>query len=142
MATPNPGGHRQARRRAGISSKCRKDGKNSYVNRRTAARVAARLSEPAYVYWCPVAGAYHVTGNSPVDNDKLRAEHTPGRAAVGRVHAYRPNRAIPADHNGQRPCVCGRAKANRLHDPSAVAVVEAETAQAQAEHRRRIGEHE
>lgn len=52
-----------------------------------------------------------------------------------RPHPYAASATVPADHNGNRPCVCGRAKANGAHAP---ADVEA-TDQAQDEHRRRIG---
>lgn len=52
------------------------------------------------------------------------------------AHRYVENRDIPADHNGNRPCICGRAQPNRVHADEAVAKVDA----AQAEHLRRIGE--
>lgn len=51
------------------------------------------------------------------------------------AHLYVENRDIPADHNGLRPCICGRAKPNRVHDREAVAKVDA----AQSEQLRRIG---
>lgn len=58
-----------------------------------------------------------------------------GRRRPGRSHPYTPSHLIPADHNGNRPCICGRAKANGIHAPAAVAEVDA----AQAEQLRRIG---
>ncbi|WP_330438797.1 hypothetical protein OHB44_27900 [Micromonospora sp. NBC_00821] len=54
------------------------------------------------------------------------------------AHPYVENKAIPADHNGKRPCICGRARPNRLHASAAVAKVD----DAHAEHLRRIGEHQ
>ncbi|MEU5945110.1 hypothetical protein ABZ793_06055 [Micromonospora sp. NPDC047465] len=59
-----------------------------------------------------------------------------GRRRTGRPHPYIPSSVIPADHNGQRPCICGRAQANGVHRQDAVARVDAE----QAEHLRRIGD--
>ncbi|OKI47207.1 hypothetical protein [Micromonospora sp. CB01531] len=58
------------------------------------------------------------------------------RRRPGRTHPYTPSGVIPADHNGLKPCICGRAKANAVHDQRVSAEVEA----AQAEHLRRIGD--
>jgi hypothetical protein len=52
-----------------------------------------------------------------------------------RPHPYTASATIPADHNGNRPCICGRAKANAAHSAQAVAQVDA----AHAEQLRRIG---
>ncbi|MEV6800547.1 hypothetical protein AB0M91_19700 [Micromonospora rifamycinica] len=52
-----------------------------------------------------------------------------------RPHPYTASATIPADHNGHRPCICGRAKANATHAAEAVAQVDA----AHAEQLRRIG---
>ncbi|TDC33120.1 hypothetical protein [Micromonospora sp. KC213] len=52
------------------------------------------------------------------------------------THPYTPSTLIPADHNGLKPCICGRAKANQAHDQTVPPEVDA----AQAEHRRRIGD--
>ncbi|AYF30630.1 hypothetical protein CSH63_24935 [Micromonospora tulbaghiae] len=53
-----------------------------------------------------------------------------------RTHPYTPSGLIPADHNGLKPCICGRAKANAVHNHKAVADVDA----AQAAHLRRYGD--
>lgn len=53
-----------------------------------------------------------------------------------RTHPYTPSGILPADHHGDRPCICGRARKNAAHDQAAVAQVDA----AQAEHRRRYGD--
>ncbi|WP_431892706.1 hypothetical protein [Micromonospora haikouensis] len=53
-----------------------------------------------------------------------------------RPHPYTASTTIPADHQGNRPCICGRARANAAHAAEAVAQVEA----AQAEQLRRIGD--
>ena len=53
-------------------------------------------------------------------------------------HLYTPDTSIPADYRDQHPCLCGRAKANAVHDHAAVAQLVA----GQAEHRRRTGERE
>ncbi|MFI6266132.1 hypothetical protein [Micromonospora sp. NPDC051006] len=58
-----------------------------------------------------------------------------GRRTV-RPHRYAASTTVPADHNGLRPCICGRAKGNAAHNAEAVAQVDA----AQAEHLRRIGD--
>ncbi|MFI5852293.1 hypothetical protein ACIA7R_31460 [Micromonospora chalcea] len=52
-----------------------------------------------------------------------------------RTHPYTPSGLLPADHRGDRPCICGRAKANATHDQAAVDQVDA----AHAEQLRRIG---
>ena len=51
------------------------------------------------------------------------------------AHVFEPDRDIPADHRGQRPCrpPCGLPRANRVHQLP-------DTAEAQAEHLRRIGD--
>lgn len=60
-----------------------------------------------------------------------------GRRRSGRPHPYTPSAVVPADHNGHRPCVCGRARANGLHTQ---ATPTPEVDAAQAEHLRRIGD--
>ncbi|RKN38473.1 hypothetical protein [Micromonospora endolithica] len=52
------------------------------------------------------------------------------------THPYTPSALLPADHNGLKPCVCGRAKTNQAHDQD----VPPEVTAAQAEHLRRIGD--
>lgn len=59
--------------------------------------------------------------------------YRPGRPV--RPHPYTPSATVPADHRGNRPCICGRPRRNAVHDQEAVAEVDA----AQAEHIRRIG---
>lgn len=54
---------------------------------------------------------------------------------TARPHPYTPSNVVPADHNGAKPCICGRAEKNAAHDATAVAQVDA----AQAEQLRRIG---
>lgn len=52
-----------------------------------------------------------------------------------RTHPYTPSGLLPADHRGDRPCICGRAAKNAAHDQAAVEQVDA----AHAEQLRRIG---
>lgn len=52
-----------------------------------------------------------------------------------RPHPYTAASTVPADHRGDRPCICGRARANAAHDQAAVDQLDA----AHAEHLRRIG---
>lgn len=51
-----------------------------------------------------------------------------------RVHAYVADPAMPADHRGDRPCLCGVAKGNERHD---LPQQPAEVTEAEA---RRLGE--
>lgn len=49
-------------------------------------------------------------------------------------HLYEPDRAARPDHRGARPCLhCPLPKANQVHELP-------DTAEAQAEHLRRIGD--
>ncbi|MBM0203240.1 hypothetical protein JNW90_09050 [Micromonospora sp. STR1s_5] len=57
------------------------------------------------------------------------------RGRATRPHPYTPSNVIPADHNGAKPCICGRAEKNDAHNAKAVAQVD----EAQAEQLRRIG---
>lgn len=116
--------------------RCPADRKHIYRTYETAAAVGAGLEEPGRPYWCPQAGGYHITRQSAVENARRVADRAPGRTTSPRPHDYIAAADIPADHNGNRPCICGRARGNRLHDPIAVA---AHTT-AQVAHRTRIGD--
>lgn len=114
------------------------------------AAAAGRRRDPAYPYWCPAAGAWHITRQPPVENTARyqqllaarRAEQAAQEPVMPRPHEHNPNMAIPPDHRGERPCICGRASVNRVHDEVAVALNAARIDAEQAEERRRLGERE
>ncbi|MET0492900.1 MAG: hypothetical protein ABW000_07180 [Actinoplanes sp.] len=59
------------------------------------------------------------------------------------AHGYQPDMTVPAAGPRQpRPCRCGLAKANALHDPARIAAITRAAHEAQAEERRRLGERE
>lgn len=119
------------------ADRCHLDRKSIYRTYEAAASVAAGLEEPGRPYWCPTAGGYHITRQSAVENARrVAADRARERITRPRAHPYTPAVDIPADQAGNRPCICGRALTNQLHDEIAVAA----QATSQAEHRRRIGD--
>lgn len=99
--------------------RCALDSKRTYRTYEQAAAVAASLEEPGRPYWCPTAGGYHITRQSAAENARRVADRTPARTTPARTHDYIPAGDVPADHNGHRPCICGRARVNRAHGVSA-----------------------
>lgn len=57
------------------------------------------------------------------------------RRADPRTHLYTPDLTIAADHRGHRPCTCGMPRTWQGHTVP-------DTAEANAEHRRRAGDTE
>lgn len=58
-------------------------------------------------------------------------------------HPYQPDPTVPEPRQGwPRPCRCGLAKPNGLHDPEKLAAAAEAVHEGQAEERRRTGERE
>jgi len=69
--------------RSRTAGRCRYDRKVVFRTYEAAVSTSARLPEPGTVYWCPIAGGYHIRRGDQADYDRRQAMRWQGDVNSG-----------------------------------------------------------